>query len=763
MKHLSHDLLMAMLALTLPLAAATYKYDFSNDKGPVQEGFVKVTEKNSDDIQWKGKNEQLKAMFTPYSYEIKNNVLPTRYPINLSAGNVQGRFGASFRLPKVAPGKYHLWALCGLAGGNPRQVWDIQMTAGGGSRQLTFAGSDEIMEMDFEAQAGADGLDVAITSRGSWVLNAIVAISADEWKAARDGWLKALREEIFILPTPVRQKWSYQPRKCTLPEPKWTDKQKADGLAVYTRNWATPIWPDHFPEQAELSTPVRAFASFGEKEILNFAIYPLKDFENVRVTVSDLVNESSGYRICSSEIDVRYVRYMYVRPNYNIRGTYYRAPDVLMPWRGPVRGIKGENLRAWLTVNTPTTCHAGFYRGAATITADDVTVDVPLTLRVLPIVLTQDESLTFGQYYYTPQNWINSVNDDFSRRWYADRIRFEHEFMRDYAHLNYNTSIGLTKRNGKYYPDVDGFQKKMDTVIKYGMTRPMPTSFGVGTVYAKYMEGGMGSHLSTVKVPPQEFFDEITEIVRLIHREAVRRQWPELLFYPVDEPSTATTSVMFMTKIMEAIKKVPGVRTYVTADPSHEQFEPMKPFVDVWCCQPYAFPREKVLKDMAERPGLEYWCYPNHISGENDHTPCTGARMTYGFGLWNSGFRCLIPWIFGSSNGSQWNYLDSKTSDFSNRYDMDGSVIPVTLWAAYAEGMDDGRYINTLEKTIAQARDDGFNEAADNAQASLDFVRSSINIQLKYKTDDLWNADAFDCYRWLLATEIMKLQNQMKQ
>ncbi len=166
---------------------------------------------------------------------------------------------------------------------------------------------------------------------------------------------------------------------------------------------------------------------------------------------------------------------------------------------------------------------------------------------------------------------------------------------------------------------------------------------------------------------------------------------------------------------------------------------------------------------MAEHPGLEYWCYPNHISGENDHTPCVGARMTYGFGLWNSGFRCLIPWIFAGTSGSQWNYLDCKTMDFCNRTDMDGSVIPVTLWAAYAEGMDDGRYINTLEKLIAQARDDGFQQAADSAQTAIDFIRSSIYVQPKYKTDDLWDADAFDAYRWLLATEIIKLQKTMQK
>ena len=89
---------------------------------------------------------------------------------------------------------------------------------------------------------------------------------------------------------------------------------------------------------------------------------------------------------------------------------------------------------------------------------------------------------------------------------------------------------------------------------------------------------------------------------------------------------------------------------------------------------------------------------------------------------------------------------------------MDGTPIPVTLWAAYLEGMDDGRYLNTLEKLIARAKDAGFTAEAQRAQADIDFIRTSIKVQPKYKFDDLWDADTFDAYRWLLASRILELQ-----
>ncbi len=748
--------------LSSTLLAETYKYDFTSEKSPVQEGFVCITEKDSDAVKW-APDSNVKACYTPYSYEVKNGIPPQRYPIPLSAGNVQGMFKASFTLPQVAPGKYHVWALCGFGGGQAATVWDVSLKAGDATDSITFQGPHEIMEMLLETEVREGGLAVEIASRGHWVLNALVIVPQEQWFTARDGWFKELWEEIFILPKEVRKLWKYDPRPCTTPEPRWNDKQKVDGLAVYTRNWASTIWPDHFPLQSELDAPVRAFASLGESEILNFALYALQEFEQVSISVGDLQGDTPNEFIPASEIDVRYVRYMYVRPNYNVLGVYYRAPDVLMPCRKPLRLPKGENLRFWLTVRTPLYAKPGLYKGEATVLATThagktTTVKVPLTFRVLPIRLLEDESLTFGQYYYPPNNRLTQTDDAFSRAWIENRTRREHEHLRASRHTCYNLTLNLIQKNNRFTPDFDRFQQLIDTANRYGIKGPLPTGFGVTTIYMHYMKSPTGSHIVNIQIPPQEFFDEITRVVSEIQQEAKRRQWPELLYYPIDEPSTGSIAVEFMRRTMEAIKKVPGARTYVTADVSNTSFAPLAPFVDVWCGQPYCLPRETVLKNMAERPGLEYWAYPNHISGENDHTPCIGARMTYGFGFWNSGYRALIPWIYGSSNGSQWNYLDAKTSDFDNRVDMDGTPIPVTLWAAYLEGMDDGRYLNTLEKLIARAKDNGFTAEAQRAQADIEFIRASIKVQPKYKFDDLWDADTFDAYRWLLASRIIELQ-----
>jgi hypothetical protein len=315
---------------------------------------------------------------------------------------------------------------------------------------------------------------------------------------------------------------------------------------------------------------------------------------------------------------------------------------------------------------------------------------------------------------------------------------------------------------GNFRFDWDLFAAKMELWRKYSFTGPIVTSFSLDSVYRKHLKESFGSHLRGVKDPPEAFCAEVTALVKAIESERKARGWPEFLYYPVDEPSTEPAAVNFMLKVLSACKAA-GVRTYVTADPTHEQFEPLRPVIDVWSTQPFAPAREVVLADSQGRK-VEYWCYPNHVNGENDHTPVTGARMTYGFGFWRSGFRTLIPWIYSWSVGDPFNYLDGSSMDFFNRHEPDGTPLPVAQWEAYREGYDDYRYVYTLEQLIAEAKrsaNAGAKQAAAEAERELQSVWQAIRVQAKYKYDGLWAPEEFDVRRWLVARQILALQESL--
>lgn len=758
----------ALILLSLTAQAETFVFDFGTKNSPLRKGSLRVTESGGERATW-GPDAWRRAgagaitrEWTVDSHSGRKKP-PAVFLNELTCDHVSADHSDTLTLD-VPPGAYKLLLLCGCAGGRAEAVWDVRATtADGASASATFAGNCELRSLTLSAVTGTRGLSIAFTTRSRWLVNALVAVPAAEWEAAQKTVIEPLLTECFTLPPDELAKWKYTPRPNTTPEPQWTEKQKRDGLAVYTRPWAEPVWPDHFPGQHELDAPVRAFATQGEYEPLTFTLYPLAAFSNVHVQVSGGLVNTAGTRrasIPAEAIDVRFVRYMNVRPNYSTFNIFYRAPDVLMPWR-PQPLVKGENLRLWLTVRVGLSQPEGLYSGNAAVIADGVTLSVPLTLRVLPITLQKDPSLIYGQYYHHPLRNIDSAPDEFSRAWWQRKAEAEHIDMREHGQNTVVLNLRGGFRNGQWRFQFDALQRDIDLARSVGFDKPLVCSFPCGALYSKHMKAGMGSHLRQIKMPPDAFFEELTAMVQTIGNEARRRQWPELLYYPVDEPSTSPESVAFMTRVMAAIKKVPKAHTYITADPEHEQFAPLRPHVDVWCCQPFSLGREAILADMKAR-GVEYWCYPNHISGENDHTPTVGARMTYGFGFWQSGYRCLIPWIYQSTGGDSWNYLDASTSDFFNRTGDDGTPIPVTLWEAYREGIDDHRYLFTLENTIARAEEAGQKEAAGKARAVLAQINAAIDVQPKYKNEGLWSPEAFDAWRWAIAEQILALQKALE-
>lgn len=754
--------LLAALAVAAP--AAVYRFDCGTDDSPLEAEFVRLTPAGGGGAVWATAADNLEARTAAIVRGWEENSRngkqqpPIPYYTELNCDYISGTGPATLRLP-VPAGPYRVWILSGHgSGGHRHQVWDVAVAAGTAEARSVIPGPVGMRQLQLEASADSQGLALTFSSRSRWLVNAVVAVPLAEWAQAEAEVIAPLWADSSTLPRAELSKWKRQEKVFDDPEPVWSEAQKENGFALFSRPWTEPVWPQQYPRLNEINAPVRAFASWDEYEPLTFSIHPLRDFKEVDVQVSPLRN-AAGQQIPATAIDVRHVRYMLVRPNYSLFNVYYTAPDVLMPWAPrPLR--QGENLRFWLTVYVQPQTPEGFYTGTAVVSLDDRRVEVPLMLRVLPITLQKDQSLVFGQYYHHPLAALGTAPDDFSRQWWYDKAVAEHQHLRDSGMNNITISLWGVKRNGRWLMNYDHFQRCIDLTRQFGFQTPVVCGLPLSELYRRHMNNAdMGSHLRLVQIPPPEFFVELTEMVGSIESEARRRQWPELLYYPVDEPSTTAVSVEFMTRVMQAIKQVPGVRTYVTADPSYKPFDPLRPYVDVWSCQPFSLSREQVQKEMAERPGLEYWCYPNHISGENDHTPTVGARMTFGFGLWRSGFKALIPWIYQSLSADPWNYLDGTSSDFVCRTDDDGKPIPVALWEAQREGIDDGRYIFTLENWIRRAEEAGFKEAASAARRDLQAIEDSILVQPKYKDQNLWNAETFDVYRWLLATHILKIQS----
>ncbi len=669
-------------------------------------------------------------------------------------------------LVDLPDGEYSVYMLAGSSDRSRYQYWDFDVAIPDATDRVQAQGGCHFTPLRMRANVTGGKLRIDLRPHSKWTINCVLIYDDGDAERVASEIIAPLEEWTFFLPPEQQAKWALEPAATDDAEMTLSEADVARGFVVFSRPWSEVVYPTTTPRPEEMAPELRIFATPSEYEPLTVAVHLLQDVGDVSITASDIGP------IASEAVDVRHVRYMRARPNYTVQGRYRIVPDVLEPMymfhdrarynpAAPVGLTEGTTHRFWLTVQVPEDAAPGTYEGSIQVAAAGGDATVPIKLRVLPIELKQDPDKIFGIYYRDPLDYSTRAKDDASREFFVRQAAMQREDMVAHGTRNLvgNAWVREANEDGEFEPDWELLAMQMEWAERYGFTPPYAMHINTSGVYRKYMDGkSYGSHTADAEIPPPEFAAEMTAMVKLIEEERIRRGWPTFLYYPVDEPGRHEKSVEFMRITLQAIRDA-GAPTYITADPSHEQFAPLMPVVNVWCCQPFTPDREAVLADMAARD-VQYWCYPNHIAGENDHTPVAGARMTYGFGFWRSGFVTLIPWIYSYSGGDHFNYLTSSTMDFMNRQEPDGTPMPVALWEAYREGYDDHRYIYTLETLIEQANAQGgaAKRAASEAQEALDFAWDSIKVQEKYKYDGLWAHADFDVYRWIIAEQILKLQ-----
>lgn len=756
-----------------PLSAAPRLFDMGTADSEVREGFTRASARSLYDRQqgfgWKTR-EGLREHDHHYPRQWQFNEgrgtsqPPPIYTNEVTRDCLWSTQANSF-LVDLPPGEYMVYLLCGRSAGSPREYHEFTVAAGPAETKVQIPGPYIFEKRRLKTKVERGPLSVDFRPQTDWLLAALAVIPASEVEEVERTVIGPLERDTFFLPPDVAAEWKETKHVDDRPMPRFSPADRARGFALFARHWSEVIYPNTVPRHSELDPSLEAFASWGEYEPLTLTIHPLAALPAARVTASDLRCGQSV--LPAAGIDVRYVRNMLVRPNYSLYHSYHVAPDVL-EHRDAVDLEPGRNQTVWVTVKVPADAPAGVYSGHLTVQVPGAALArTPIRLRVLPIRLKTNPDHVYGNYYHDPLSQVDGRNHPLANAYFQRKAEWERQDMVEHGmNCHISHASGLKREApGRWTMEGEETERRIALDRKFGLAeRPLVVSFPVGHYYGQLVDKrGTGSHLRLVRADvPQSFFDEVTGMVRAIEVERGRRGWPEFLYYPIDEPSTQEASVRFMVGVLKAIKQVPGVRTYVTADPSHEQFEPLWPYVDVWCCQPFVFGEEKIRRLSREKK-IEFWCYPNHISGENDHTPVRGARMTWGFGFWRSGFKALVPWIYQASIGDPWNYLDGTSMDFFNRSTPEGRPIPVTLWEAYREGIDDGRYIYTLTQLAQEARKRGGAAATlgAEAEAELKHVQGAIRVQEKYKFDDLWSGRDFDAYRWLLASQILRLQEAL--
>ncbi len=114
-------------------------------------------------------------------------------------------------------------------------------------------------------------------------------------------------------------------------------------------------------------------------------------------------------------------------------------------------------------------------------------------------------------------------------------------------------------------------------------------------------------------------------------------------------------------------------------------------------------------------------------------------------------------------------YDDLDGIDWCVAYPGDGRRIPTIEWESLREGIDDFRYVYTLELAVAKARAKGPAEAAsvvEEAGRLLHELRDDVvsdleeyeRRELNFHTDSIWPVEKYDHWRNRIARMIVRLQ-----
>jgi hypothetical protein len=756
----AHKLAEEITALQIkPLRA----FDFGPKTSPIRNGFVGVSASDlftaAAGYGWR-KTTDLREITRPaerkwtISQSLGREVPPPVYLNDLTQDFVGATSQAEF-VVNVPPGDYAVWLLMGFAAGYEPIVNNFVVNAGAGDFRVGLPQQNIFDSRFIPAKADDHGLVIRFTPETGFLINAMAVFPLQDLRRARKEFAGHIEQEVFRLPPDLWAQWRLVPHAPERPAPPPSAEEQQRGYVLFARPFVQNVYPDSQPQANERCQTLASFATPGEYEPFVPSVQALRDLDGVTIEVGDLRGPGDS-RIPASAVDVRQVHCWPVRTHYSAVNTYKIVPEILYAVT-PTDLDAGTCQRFWLTVHIPDDARPGLYRGQATVRAENAPPGrVELALEVLPFHLLRDSSKSFGNYYRWPTDKITDGMDPAIVRAIQRRAEAEARDMQEHGMTTLQMEgIGAKKVNGQWEATI-ALDQRIEFLRPFGLWGQSPgvmmSSFFSGTIYRDVTGEPWRKHLIGAKMPPQAYGDAITQVIAQVEKERIARGWPDFYYYPIDEASAE--AIPILAKTLAAIKKVPTAKTYATQVFELPESRPLDNVLDVWCSGTFCTDLAAV-QAMREK-GRIFWCYPNFVACSRG-VP-NSARMTYGFGLWRMGYCCLIPWHYQApaSGSNPFCDFDGTYGDWCLAYPGPDGPIPTQRWEAIRKGIQDGRYIYTLQARIAEAKKTGqAAQAVAAAEALLNEIRDAVPVRSTYDQDGPWKGPEYDAFRRRLAQAIM--------
>ncbi len=480
------------------------------------------------------------------------------------------------------------------------------------------------------------------------------------------------------------------------PIPVLTAEQQAKGYVCYVRDYLRLIFPTSVPGQEEIDAPLFCFAAPGEREPVAFAIRSTRELKAVSVTCSAL--ESQGkVAIAREHISVRPVRYG-KKEGQSRWGMFHADVMVVPQYLASHKHIdigRETSQQYWITVSVPKDTPPGRYRAVVTVSAANAGgTQLPLEVEVLPIRLYEPDCVYFGMYH-------RPVGDD-SFRAAAWRDMREHGMTS--VGLCCDLDAELTLDGDRVDVTFDGsgdLERSVREYLHAGFT--MPIDWLMGSDVLRWCT-------AQAHGDERRLFDYYRQVIVAILAHGRQNQWPEIIFQPLDEPFEHTSRLDDTEKCLRVLKSIPGVRTEEDGPNGNpDTLERLYDLCDVLVYHDGPVLRRgtydadgwKAFLHRLRDDGKEVWFYNLDLTGWHPEV----LRFGYGFGLFQAGGTGVIQWSYQTAfRPDKPEIVYEKPNTIIYQYPQVGDETggPTLAWEATREGVDDYKYLFTLQKLIEE-------------------------------------------------------------
>ncbi|MDD2710403.1 MAG: DUF6067 family protein [Verrucomicrobiae bacterium] len=585
-----------------------------------------------------------------------------------------------------------------------------------------------------------------------WLINGLIVYPEKDIPLAKEE-IKKIKYEIELGdPEYISQFLQYEfkeKNKTIFPE--------KTQYCIFSRNYLSHIHQNTIPQNDEINKKICIRAALGEFEPATFSIHSLMDLEDVKMEASDLT-DACGNKIDKSFINIKIVKFIYrALISYANPSKYMSMPTLLEDFL-KINIPKNSTSQFWMTIKVPEDAVPGKYESRILIRPKNAaSLEMALELKVLPFKLCNPE-IHIGMCYSYPM--INKQRG----RWDGQWKRMEREFVDMKEHgMNCVVPVcGWHGLSGWNIPGEDEF--KIDTVLRSFVT-------------AK--KTGLNYPINWHYLPVLGKFEKFKDILSDLTREIEKNSLPQLIFYPCDEPYTegrAKEAIAIGTYIK---KEIPFIKLSITfstgtmnmLEKRVDLLEKLLDIYDIIRVSPLKVSKE--IKEKIKAKGKSFCIYNNPVSW---FTTPPQTRYCMGYLSWKWGIEGTLLWHYQIYyyHKNPFNPIDNNKYPQCDVYPGEDGPISTIDWEIRREGIDDYRYIKTLEKTILEAKSQKMEkrkELIENAEKLLSNLNKKIDPVLKNYTfrdkntgeplenEKTWRADEYDKARMEISDMILKLKS----